>query len=63
MCIFSLLICLKQHHALFCEVVFMVLALTMLDFLGGFFFFLPNRICRNVKFEMGFPQILVLLLG
>ena len=42
----------------------MVLALTMLDFLGGFFFFfLPNRICRNVKFEMGFPQILVLLLG
>jgi hypothetical protein len=62
MCMFSLLICLKQHHALFCEVVFMVLALTMLDFLGGFFF-LPNRICRNVKFEMGFPQILVLLLG
>jgi hypothetical protein len=41
----------------------MVLALTMLDFLGGFFFFLPIRICRNVKFEMGFPQILVLLLG
>ena len=38
MCVFSLLICLKQHHALFCEAVFMVLALTILDFVGAFFF-------------------------